>query len=89
MKKSKAKITTNIKIGKIKYNSVNARANYQIPLGLYELISALNSECSLEQVEYLVNSSYHYFRVKGYYKKFPKLDDEYSLIIKEEYQKIF
>lgn len=68
----------------IKYNNVKLRGGYQLPLFLSSCIDKLTKEDKEDYVSFLLSQCELYMRVKGFYKKYPSLDREYSELIKKE-----
>lgn len=77
-----------INLATLKYNAVKLRANYQIPLRLYLLISALTDKSTEKQVKFLINKSEQLMRVRGFYKKYHDQDISVSKQLLVEYQNI-
>lgn len=82
MKTKQQKLITQLKI-----NSIKLRLNYQIPLKLAVFINNIDDHTSVKEVEFLMELSKHYIRVKNYYKMYKNLDDTYSYDIVLAYNK--
>lgn len=83
-----AKIKTKINLATLKYQAVNLRGNYQIPLKLYVLIANLSEDSSVEQIKFLLDASEHLLRVRGYYKKYHDQDKQIGVQLEEEFNKL-
>lgn len=83
-----AKIRNKINLATLKYQAVKLRGNYQIPLGLYVLISQLDSNSSEKQVKFLLYASEQLLRVRGFYKKYHDQDKQLSEQVKSEFTKL-
>lgn len=79
MKKSTIK-----SLSAIKFRNIELRGNYQLPLFLSKCISNLTKDSKNEYVSYLMDLCEEYLRVKGYYKKYPAKDSEYSKLIEKD-----
>lgn len=79
-KKNKAKLEV------VKYYALQLRGRYQIPYRLCYLITQLEKGSDLELVEYLLDACEHYLRVRGYYKKFPQIEEKANKEIEEGYR---
>ena len=80
MNKKKRMIST------IKTNSIKLLINHQLPKQLVVYINKLDDDSSLKEIEFLKTLSEHYMRLKGYYKKYPVVHDEYNKEIRKVYE---
>lgn len=77
------------KLAMLKYQAIKLRANYQLPYKLVYYISQLTKDSPVELVRYLAYQSEHMLRVKGYYHKYPKVEEMYDKDVTEDYNKIW
>lgn len=82
------KIKRKIDLATLKYQAVKLRGNYQIPLGLYVLITNLTDESTEKQIMFLLDASEHLLRVRGYYKKYHDQDKQIGQQLREQYKKL-
>lgn len=62
------------KIAQIKYQALKLRTNRQLPFYLVKLINELTGDESIQYVQWLMQMSKHYLRLKNYYKEFPETE---------------
>lgn len=71
----KKKLKTNkTKIAQIKYQALQLRTNKQLPFYLVKLINELTGDEPIQYVQWLLQMSKHFMRLKGYYKDFPEAE---------------
>ena len=78
-------IKNNLKLSKIKGYAIRLRSNYQLPYYLCYLIRNLDSTSSDSYIESLKRDSEHFLRIKGYYKRYPMIEEETNTLLKEKY----
>lgn len=88
MKNKKKKSNNIVQLSYLKYNALKLRNNYQIPYKLCYEITKLDKDSSKEVILYLSQCAEHYLRIKGYYKKYPALEEQVNTIISEELEKL-
>lgn len=76
------------KIAILKYQALKLRANYQLPFYLVYLINQIDDQTPVVVVQFLMTQSEHLLRTKGYYHKYPKIEDDCDRLLKEEYQQL-
>lgn len=74
------------KLEVVKYYALQLRGRYQIPYRLCYHITQLEKDSDLKLVEYLLDACEHYLRVRGYYKKFPQIEEQANKEIEEGYR---
>lgn len=78
---SKKKIKTLLIM--LKNNTYKLRAYKQLPFYLSYLIYQLDGSEEQKYIQYLIEMSKHFLRVRGYYKEYPLEDKASENVIKE------
>ena len=68
----------------IKYKSLELLRTHQLPYKLVFYIQHITPVTPDHIVKYLLDSSEHLLRVKGYYKKYPQIEKELNRTIERE-----
>lgn len=77
-----------ISLGRIKTNAIKLSVNKQIPVYLASCINKLTIDTPKNVVLYLMAQSEHLLRLKGYYKKYPKIEKEVTEQLKADLEKL-
>lgn len=72
----------------IKNRTFQLRVNRQLPLKLTQLIYDLNGKEETKYVQFLLQMSEHFLRVKWYYKKYPMAEKEAEEVITDGLHKL-
>lgn len=78
--------TNKARLEVVKYKALQLRGRYQIPYRLCYHLTQIDKDTDFEVVEYLLCTCEHYLRVRGYYKKFPQLEEQANKEIEEGYR---
>lgn len=81
-------LVTKNSLARIKVNAIKLSVNKQIPVYLASLINKLTIDTPKNVVIYLMSQSEHMLRLKGYYKKYPKVEQEFTRQLKEDLIKL-
>lgn len=81
-------LVTKNSLARIKVNAIKLSVNKQIPVYLASLINKLTINTPKNVVIYLMSQSEHMLRLKGYYKKYPKVEQEFTRQLKEDLIKL-
>lgn len=84
MMTKKQKIKVNLKLSALKNNAIRLRINHQLPFYLTYVITKLEFNSDDELVSYLKTQSEHLLRIKGYYKKYPKIEKDCEELLKQD-----
>lgn len=84
-----SKKTSKFKLFQIKTKALDLRKNYQIPYKLMYYISKLDDNSSEEVVKFLLSSTEHLLRVKGYYRKFVDIEHQVNASLEQEMKSRF
>lgn len=77
------------KLSTLKYNAIKLRAQHQLPFMLCYYITQLNENSDVSWIEYLMALSEHMLRVKGYYIRYPEIEQQFDEEIKAEFNRRF
>lgn len=76
-------------ISSLKYNAIKLRANYQLPFKLCYYITQLSETSDISWIEYLMAQCEHMLRVKGYYVRYPYIEQQFDDDITAEFNRRF
>lgn len=77
------------KLSTLKYNAIKLRAQHQLPFMLCYYITQLNEHSDVSWIEYLIAQSEHMLRVKGYYVRYPYIEQQFDDDITAEFNRRF
>lgn len=81
-------LVTKNSLARIKGIAIKLSVNKQIPVYLASLINKLTIDTPKNVVNYLMSQSEHMLRLKGYYKKYPMVEQEFTRQLKEDLIKL-
>lgn len=73
----------NKKIVKLKFSAYKLRDGGQIPSFIFEEICKLGFDTSIDVFKFWMEMSEHYLRIKGYYFKYPEIQETIKNDIKK------
>ena len=75
------------KLPVVKYKALQLRNFHQIPFQLCYFIQKLDSNSDIEWIKYLIGQTEMMLRVRGFYKKYPQIEEEFNKVIIEDSKK--
>lgn len=77
-------LVTKNSLVRVKTNAIKLSVNKQIPVFLASMINKLTLETPKNVVLYLMSQSEHMMRLKGYYKKYPDVEKDFTEVLKKD-----
>ena len=78
-----------VNLSLLKYNAIKLRVQHQLPFKLVYYITQLNEHSDVDWVAYLMAESEHLLRVKGYYLRYPEIEQQADDVITAEFNRRF